>query len=177
MSAKKKQNPLLLIAAVAMVSVFVGDRLILGPLMGLWKVQAETIEKLRKDISEGEGLIANEDRYRQRIQDIVDASLPMDYSAAGEMAFRAFEEWRRASRLTITDYRPRQVGRGNETLRLEVEVIGFGEKEAVWRFLYELEASPLALAVESIDILSPNEQGDRLNLTVRYSGLLLNLIP
>lgn len=176
MSAQKKPNPILLIATLAVVGLFLGDYVIWTPLAAVWKSQSEDITSLRQQITEGRGLIANETRYRQRIQDIVDASLPMDYSAASDILFKQYEEWCRASGFNAIEYRPRQVGRANETPRLEVEVNGYGDKESVWRFLYELETCPLALAVETIDIVSPNEEGDRLNLTVRFSGLLLNLI-
>ena len=54
---RNKREKLLLTVALVVVSILIGDRLVLGPLVNSWKIRKKEIEKLEENINKGNKLL------------------------------------------------------------------------------------------------------------------------
>jgi hypothetical protein len=164
---------LVLVAAIC-VGVFAGDKLLLSPMIELWKDRSEQIAELKTQISSGLDLVDREERIKQRWEDMKERALPTDVSVAEKQVLQSLDDWTRKSRLGKVSLKPNWIEDEDEPVRrFECRVTNAeGDMAALARFLYELECNPLALHVEEVEITSGNDGVRNLNLDVRFSGLV-----
>ena len=166
MNFKKRETLLGAVAAICLV-LFVGDRLVLSPLVDGWKERAAKIEELDLSLLKGRALIGQEDRYKRRWQEMKAMALPEEESEAEGQVLKSMNQWARESRLNVTSLRPRWRESKNEFKRLEIRASCQGSMSEIARFLYTLETASTPLALESVGIVSRADD---------LKGLVLSLL-
>jgi len=164
---------ILLFVALALLGVFVADRMMLEPLAGVWTARAERIAVLRKEISEGTQLLQREESLRTRWSRMRSNTLPDNSSQAEQQLLKAVDTWAQESRVTISGLTPQWKHNADEYRTLECRVDAAGDLNALSRFLYNVERSPMALKLESVELAAADATGQELTLGLRLSGLVL----
>ena len=88
------------------VALFAADKLVITPMTDAWQARARQVDKLRKQIGEGKGVIAREDYTRRRWNEMRKGTLPMNASQAEQEILGAFDKWSRDARISVTSVRP-----------------------------------------------------------------------
>jgi len=169
----KKRERVLLFAAVICLGGWTGDRVVLSPLVKLWKQRSQKITEIKRSLNKGRALIARESDLREQWQEMKRHSLPAEVSVAENQVLQSLSRWSQESRLGVTSLKPRWTQEGQDHMKMECRAATQGRIEAVARFLYDLERDPLALRVEQIEMAARDDNGRDLTLDVRFTGLLL----
>lgn len=163
---------LLLLLAGACIALFVLDRLLLTPLLTRWQGRAEELRRLRANAAQGAGIITQEARWLRWRDTAENRLLPGEPAAAESILLTQVDAWARQSGLMVKTLRPRwQDVKGQGSLP-ELQVAGTGSLSAVVRFLYQVETSPLALAVEHLELSAGSRDESSLRVELRISGLV-----
>lgn len=168
------RQQLLSIAAIVVVTLWAGDKLVLSPLMQSWKQRATSITELTKSVRQGSLLVDRERSIRSRWDSMQTNTLPNETSVAENQVLKAFERWSQDSRISITSIKPQWKRTADDYMTLECRADAFGSIQAITRFLYDVEKDPLALKVEAVEITTRDNDGQQLSLALQVSGLLLN---
>ena len=169
----KNREKLLAIAAISVVVVLAGDRLVLTPMVKSFKARSSRITELTKSIDKGTVLLDREKAIREQWETMIKRALPANKSVAENEVLKAVDRWAQASRITFTGIRPQWRPPDDGYTTLECRADASGSIESIMRFLYELEKDPLALKIEDLEVTARDGQGQQLALGVRFSGLLL----
>lgn len=171
---------LLLILTGAAVLLFVLDRLVLVPATKSWQARSAEIAQLKKNVASGRGVIERGPRTQALWKEMQTQALPKDAAQAEQDLISAFDRWGRASNIELGSIKPQwkqgQSARGGSGERyslLECRVDATGSLATLTRFLFEVERSPLALKIESIELSARDNNGQRLTLALLVSGLRL----
>ena len=167
------RQQILAIAAIAVVAIWAGDKLVFSPLAGLWKQRATQIADLRKSVNQGGLLMSRSQSIRSRWQSMRTNTLPTETSTAENRILNAFERWSQDSRMSVTSIKPQWKHNADDYVTLECRVDGFGNLSSLTRFLYDVEKDPMALKVEAVEITARDNDGQQLSLALQVSGLLL----
>ena len=130
------------------------------------------IAKLRKNVTEGRALVARGAKLRSQWDDMQKNALPKDSAKAEQDLVTAFDRWGRAGGIELGSIKPQwKRGSSNRYSLLECRVDASGSLNGITRLLYEVEKSPLALRIDSIELTSRDDSGNRLTLGLLVSGL------
>ena len=173
MSNNHRQK-ILTIAALAVIAIWAGDKLVFSPLTRMWKERSARLAELRKSVSQGSLVLAREQYIRSRWDNMETNTLSGQASLAENQVLKAFERWSQDSRISITSIKPQWKHNADDHSTLECRADAFGSIQALTRFLYELEKDPLALKVEAVEVTTRDNEGQQLSLALQVSGLLLN---
>ncbi len=166
---------LLAIVAGAGVALLILDRLVFTPLTNTWQAHAAEIVKLQKSVTDGRSLIARGPQLERTWAEMQAGALPKDPSQAEQDVISAFDRWSRANNVELGSIRPQwKRGATDRYSLLECRIDASGSLATLSRFLYELERSPLALRVDSVEVMSRDDYGNRLTLGLVVSGLRLS---
>jgi hypothetical protein len=169
----KQRERLLLVAVVICLGAWIGDKLVLSPLVKLWKQRSQKIVEVKRSLDKGHTLLARESSLREQWKEMKRLSLPAEVSVAEYRVLESQSRWSQQSRLSVTSLKPRWTQDEPDHKKMDCRAATQGRIEAVTRFLYELERDPLALRVEEIKMAARDDSGRDLTLDVRYTGLLL----
>ena len=155
------------------VSAWLGDTFVFTPLLNLWRERAARIQELDEEIAKDAGLLDREGDLRARWEDMKKRALPKRVSDAEQTVFEAVNQWTADSGIGVTSLKPRwtRVDRDKQTFEIQLE--GNGDMQAAAKFVYDLESSNLPLRVEDFGIVSQDEKGGHLNLSLRFTGIVL----
>ncbi|MBI5768864.1 MAG: hypothetical protein HZA93_13785 [Verrucomicrobia bacterium] len=168
----QNRQRLLAIIAGAAVALLLLDTILFTPLTKLWQTHSAEIVTLQKKVREGRGLIANEAALNRRWSEMQTNALPKDPSQAEQDVISAFERWRGQNNIELGSIRPQWKRGGSDRYSLlECRVDATGSLASLSRFLWELEHSPLALRVDSIELSSRDDYGSKMSLGLVVSGL------
>ena len=170
----KNRQQVLLIAALVVIGLFVGDKVLLSPLMNLWSARSARIVQLRKHITEGRLLLQREGGIRARWAQMQRNTLTNNTSAAEQQFGYALDKWRQDSRVTINGITSQWKHDADEYITYQCRIDAAGSINALSRFLYDIEKEPLALKLESIELGAHDKEGQQLILGLQISGLVLN---
>lgn len=173
MSANPRQK-FLTIAAVAIVAIWAGDKLVVSPLIQSWKERSARIVELRHSVSQGRLLIERDRSIRGRWEGMRTNTLPNETSVAENQVLKAFARWSQDSSISITSIKPQWKQTSEDYVTLECRADASGNLQALTQFLYNVEKDPLALKVETVEITARDNDGQQLSLALQVSGLLLN---
>ena len=166
------RQQVLAILAIAIVGVFVADKVIFSPLTASWRERAAAIALLRKEINQGEMLMQREKVTRDRWNDIRRSSLPVSASQAEKEMLAAFEKWSADSKVSISSIKPQwKQGATEDYSVLECRVDAAGTLPVVAKFLYNIESSPMAVKMETIELTARDNNGEQIALGLLISGL------
>lgn len=167
-----RQRWLVIITSACLV-LFVLEYWVRVPLTNLWRAHSVEIAKLQKSVTAGRGTIARAAQTDRRWADMVNNALPKDPAQAEQDVISAFDRWGRANNIELSSIRP-QWKRGTDKYSLlECRVEATGTIPTLSHFIYELERSPLALRVDSVEFTSRDDSGQKLSLGLVVSGLRL----
>jgi Tfp pilus assembly protein PilO len=169
----KDRQQLLTIGAVAIVALFLADRLILTPLGNAWSERSKRIEALKKKVADGKQLISRENPLRERWEQMQTNTFPQNQSLAEQNLLRGFDRWAKDSGITLTSLSQQWKYDAEDYRTLQCRVEGVGNLKAVSRFLYEMEKSPSAVRVDNLEVTSHDNEGQLITLAVQVSALVL----
>lgn len=165
---------LLGILAIAIVGIFVADKVILTPILEGWKTRSATLAQLRKSIDQGNMLLQREKLTRDRWNEIRKSSLPVNASQAEKEMLSAFEKWSADSQVSISSIRPQwKKGTTEDYSVLECRVDAAGSLPVVAKFLYNIENSPMAVKMETVELTARDNNGEQIALGLLISGVRL----
>jgi hypothetical protein len=169
----QRQKLLVILAGVA-VLLLVLDSAVLTPLAKNWRARTAEIAKLKKSVTNGRTVIERGPRTQSLWAEMQSQALPKDAAQAEQALISAFDRWGRASNIELGSIKPQwKRGAGERHSLLECRVDATGSLTTLTRFLYEVEKSPLALRIESVELTTRDAQGQRLTLALLVSGLRL----
>lgn len=172
--APDKRKKLLLIVACVAVALLLGERVVFNPLVANWQARSAEIAKLKKNVTEGRALIARGPRMEEQWKEMQTQSLPKEPAQAEQDLISAFDRWGRASNIEIASLKPQwKRGTNDRYSLLECRVDANGTTSTLARFLHEVEKSPLALRVESVEFSARDATGQKMGLGLVVSGLRL----
>ena len=169
-----RQRTLVTITGVAL-GLLILEYWVRVPLTNLWQSHAAEIAKLQKNVAAGKYTIARAAQIERRWADMQTNALPKDPAQAEQDVISAFDRWGRANNIELSSIRPQwKRGGTDRSSLLECRVDATGTIPTLSRFIYELERSPLALRVDSIEMTSRDDSGSKLTLGLIVSGLRLS---
>ena len=171
-TSPSNRQRLLMILAGAAVLLLVLDSLVLTPLTKGWQARRAEIAKLQKNVTEGRAMIERATRTRAVWAEMQSQALPKEAAKAEQDLISAFDRWGRASNIELGSIKP-QWKRGTTARysQLECRVDATGSLATLTRFLFEVEKSALALRVDSVELTSRDDLGQKLTLGLLVSGL------
>jgi Tfp pilus assembly protein PilO len=169
----KDRKQFLTIAAVAVVAIFLADRLILTPLGHAWTERNNRLADLEKRVADGKQLIRREGALRARWEEMQTNTFPQNQSLAEQKLLRGFDQWAKDSGITLTSLSQQWKYDAEDYRTLQCRVEASGNLRAVSRFLYEMEKSPAALKLDNLEITSHDVEGQQLTVSMQVSGLAL----
>jgi len=169
----KNRQQLLTIGAVAVVGIFLADRLIFTPLGHAWTERSKHIEELRKKVADGNQLSNRENTLRESWNQMRTNTFPPNQSLAEQNLLRGFDKWAKDSGITLTSLSQQWKYDAEDYRTLQCRVEGGGSLKSVSRFLYELEKSPSALRLDSLEVTAHDNEGQQLTMAVQVSALVL----
>ena len=169
----KNRQQILIIAAVAVVVLFAGDRLVLSPLLKAWSGRATHIAELRKQIADARMLLQREQSIRSRWQQMTLNALPNNSSAAEQQVFKAIDSWAQESGVAISAITPQWKHDSDDYMTFECRVDAAGDLGKLSRFLYSVERDPMALKLQLVEFGARDKEGQQLSLGLQLSGLVL----
>lgn len=173
--APQNRQKFLMIAAGAGLLLLVADSAILGPLTAAWSSRSTEIARLQKNVTEGRGIVERADRTRRLWTEMQAQALPKDAAKAEQDLVSAFDRWGRSANVELAAIKPQwKRGSNPRYSLLECRVDASGSLATLARFLHEVERSPLALRVESVELTARDDSGARLSLGLLVSGLRLS---
>lgn len=173
MNPNQRQR-LLTVVAASMIAIWLGDRLLLTPLLRAWRTRAENLAQLRERVAKGESMLDREQALRSRWETMQTNALSGEVSAAVTQMLKAFERWTRDSGVSVSGIRPQWKRNPEDFLTLECHAEAAGNLSALTRFLYLIEKDPLAVRVDSLDLSSKRDkEGQQLSLVLQVSSLFL----
>lgn len=173
LNPNNRQRLLAILAGVA-VLLLVLDRVVLTPLTKNWQARTAEIVQLKKYVANGRGLLERAERTQSLWQEMQGQALPKDPAQAEQELVSAFDRWGRASNIELGSIKPQwKKGQGDRYSLLECRIDASGSLTTLARFLYEVERSPMALRIESIELSARDNNGQRLSLALLVSGLRL----
>ena len=126
------------------------------------------------DQQRGERGRARERGLRERWDHLRTNALPQEPSQAEQRLLRACDEWAKSSGAQIVDRMPQW--KGDETayqvLRCRLETSG--SLSSLTQFLQRLEEGPLAVKLDSLQLVSRDPSGRQMTLGLQINGLVLN---
>jgi hypothetical protein len=167
----KRQRWLILLAGGGLL-LLVLDRMVFTPLGNVWQEHAAEIQQLKGAVASGRGVIARGAQTRRVWAEIQSGALPKDQAQSEHDMISAFESWGRTSSVEIGSIKPLwKHGATDGYSLLECRLDATGTLPSLTRFLYELEKSLLPLRADSVEVISRDDTGQRLTLSLIVTGL------
>lgn len=164
----------LMILAGAAIGLLVLDSAVITPLTKAWQTRRNEIATLQKKVTEGRSMMERGPRTQSLWAEMQTQALPKDPAKAEQDLITAFDRWGRANSIELGSIKPQwKRGATNRYSQLECRVDATGSLAALSRFLYEVEKSTLALRIDSVELTSRDDMGQKLTLGLLVSGLRL----
>ena len=169
----KNREQFLMVLAVVAVSLLLGDWIVIEPLTKLWKAREATITQLRQQVSAGRMMVRRESSIRDHWSQMQTNSLPGTASSAELQMSRAFDRWSQSSGVSINSITPQWEDDQPDYSTLDCRVEADGNLQTLTRFLYQIESDPLAVQIQSVELMAKDDQGQSLTLGMDLSGLAI----
>lgn len=170
----KNRQKLLAIIAIAGLALLLGDNLIIEPLIKTWKTRQGRIKELTSSIETGRRIMNNQVSIENRWRHMQTNTFPVDQTLTENALYKAFDRWAQASQISISSLKPQWKQTDEDFTTLECRVDTTGNIESLSRFIYEAEKDPLAIKIETVELVSHDTNGAQLSLGLQVSGLVIN---
>ena len=169
----KNRQQLLIIAAAAIVGLFLLDQFVIEPLRDIWKKRDERIVQLKQDFKDGQALVARERGIRNHWRDISTRTLTNNTSSAEQRVLQAIDRWAQSSGAVVAGVNRQWKKDADDYMTFECRVDVTGDLRRVNQFLYSVEKEPMALRLQSVELSARDKEGRQLALALQFSGLIL----
>ena len=169
-----KQQRLLAVVAIAMVALFMADKLFFTPLTASWKARSARIAKLKEQVRDGAESLKRETVVREQWEHMRTNTLSSAKPEAESQMLKAFERWAQAGEVAVSSIRPQWKEAEDDYKTIECRADVAGSLPALARFLYQIERDPMGVKVDTLELTTRDNEGAKLALVVQVSGLLLN---
>jgi Tfp pilus assembly protein PilO len=169
----KNRQQFLVVVTIAIIALFVSDRLVFEPLIKWWKTRETQVVKLRQEVNDGRMLIQREATIRSRWSQMRTNTLPADASVAEQQVLKAFDSWSQESGVSITSISPQWKSDTQDYTTLDCRVEASGDLGMLSQFVYDVEKGPMALKLETLNLSTRDDMGQQLTLDLQVSGLVL----
>lgn len=168
-----KRERVILIATVLVVGLSFVDKVIYTPVQArLREMDAERSELLSQ-VNEARSLFDRQKILQPAWQKMLDEGFRNDTEAESRV-FRSLGEWSTETGLYVTSTKPDRLSGENGLKEMTFVLAGEGTLEAVARFLWLVETSPLPVKIKQVTLGSANEAGNDMSLQLRLSALYLD---
>lgn len=169
----KNRQQILVVVTIAVVALFISDRVVFEPLIQWWKTRETQVVKLRQEVNNGRMLIQREAAIRDRWSQMRTNTLPVNTSAAEQQVLKAFDSWSQESGASITSIAPQWKNDSPDYATLDCRVEAKGDLGMLNRLIYDVEKGPMALRLESLALTTGDDGGQQLTLDLQVSALVL----
>lgn len=178
-----KQQRLLAVIAIAMVALFMADKIVFTPLARNWKDRSARIAQLKKDVAEGTDILKREVAWREQWDRMRTNTFAWEFTQtkpasakpeAESQMLKAFERWSRSGGVQVSSIRPQWKDAESDHKTLECRADVAGSLSALAHFLYQIERDSLGVKVDTLELTARDNEGAQLALVVQVSGLMLN---
>jgi Tfp pilus assembly protein PilO len=169
----KNRQQILVVVTIAVVALFISDRLVFEPLIRWWKTRETQVVKLRQEVNNGRMLIQRETAIRSRWNQMRTNTLPVNTSAAEQQVLKAFDSWAQESGVNITSISPQWKNDSQDYRTLDCRVEAKGSLGTLSRLIYDVEKGPMALRLESLALTTGDDRGQGFTLDLQVSALVL----
>jgi Tfp pilus assembly protein PilO len=169
----ENRQKVLVIAAAAVVALYLGNMLVYEPLKNFYQKRAQEIKDLSLQVKKGRATLANEPATRSRWRQMSGNVLPDNSAVAEHKLISAINTWAQDSSVDVTGILPQWKNDTDDYKTLNCRIEVSGPMGPLSRFLYDVEAGPMALKVDSIELSARDSGGQLLTLGVQVSGLAL----
>jgi hypothetical protein len=164
----------LILAIATLLLLLALNQIVFAPLGNAWQARSLEIQKLKGAVGSGHSIIARGDHLRQLWTEIQSGTLPRDPAQSEYEVLSAIENFGRTSVIEFGSIKPLwKRGENDNYSILECRLDASGSLSALSRFLYELGKSPLALRTESVELVSRDDTGQRMTLSLVVTALRL----
>lgn len=172
---RKKREQLLKIGAIAIVALFLLDKIVFTPAIEHWKEQSEHISDLNDKVTKGRQLLARAKSLHDRWAEMQRTDLPDNRAVAENDVYRALSRWGINSRVSFSSLTPQWRAHEDDGYdTLEIRGTANGDQSSLARLLYELETDPLPARVSDLELSARDSQGKQLAMQLRFSFVHLN---
>jgi hypothetical protein len=173
LNPQNRQRLLVLIAGGGLLLLIL-DRVVFTPLTNTWKAHAIQIVELQKSVTNGHSVLERGSHTQQVWSSMEAGAVAKDPAQAEQDLITAFDRWGRTCNIELGSIKPQwKRGATDRYSLLECRVDATGTLTTLSRFLYELERSPLALRIDSVELTARDDNGQKLGLALVVSGLRL----
>lgn len=169
-----QRQRLLTMVTLAAVGLYLADLVVFTPLGRFWSSRSARIQTLRRQVAEGRALIQREGGLRGQWDHLRTNALPRESSEAEQRLLRACDEWARSSGAQIVDRMPQWKGDEEAYQMLRCRLEASGSLASLTQFLQRIEEGPLAVKLDSLQLMSRDPAGRQLTLGLQINGLVLN---
>jgi hypothetical protein len=171
--AANRQRWLAIIAGAGAL-LLITDRLVFTPLGNIWQAHDAEIAQLHRSIANGKAVIKRAEQTKRTWIEMQGGTLAKEVAQAEQDLISSFDLWGKASNIELGSINPQwKRGATDRYSLLECRLDATGSLPALSRFMYELELSPLALRVDSLELTTRDENGKKIALSIVVSGLRL----
>ncbi len=170
---RKRREAILKIGAIAIVGLFLLDRLVISTAIEHWKAQSVRIGELSEKVKRGRQIVERGKSLRSRWTEMRRTDLADNRPVAENDIFKAVGRWARDSRISFTNLTQQWREHDDGYDSMEIRGAAIGDQAALARLLYELETDPLPARVNEFELSSRDAQGKQLNLSLRFSFVRL----
>ncbi len=169
----ENRQKMLVIGTIVAAGLWLGDSLVIEPLIKEWSARGKAIAELRTQVKNGAALIVREQGIRSHWEQMRGNTLPDNSAVAEHQLISDFTSWSRDSGVEITGILPQWKNDSDDyqTLNCRVEVTG--TLPTLSQFLYNVEKGPMALKLDSMELSTRDTAGQQLTLGIEVSGLAL----
>jgi Tfp pilus assembly protein PilO len=169
----ENRQQFLVVLTVAALALLIGVNFVLTPLQNWWSARATQIKELRTRVNDGDHLIKREAALRDTWGQMLTNSLPANTSLAEAQLLRAVDDWSRNAGVEVTSLMPQWKDENTNYMTVDCHVETSGDIRALSDFIYDLEKGPMALRLDSIELGSHDNTGQRMTLGLEVNGLAL----
>ncbi|HEV7928156.1 MAG TPA: hypothetical protein VGR14_22580 [Verrucomicrobiae bacterium] len=169
----KNREKLLLLATGATVALWLLNLLVISPLTDSWHGRSDEIDKLKKEIADGAGIIRRETTIRNRWDFMRANALNSNPTMAERQLFTSFDRWAKTGGVAQGSFRPQFDDSDTNFMTVECRSDVSGSPNNVRDFLRAMSKDPLANKLDSFVLTTKDDNGRQLTLDLNMSGLVL----
>jgi Tfp pilus assembly protein PilO len=174
MKLENRQQFLIMLTGIV-VALWLGDMIVFEPLGKLWSSRSTAITNLRNQVKDGNGLLKRESAIRDQWKNMRANALPVNTSQAAQQVINALDNWSSASGAEVTSIMPQWKNDSTNYMTFNCHVQASGTMGTLSQFIYQIEKGPMALKLDSVQLDSHDDAGQKLTLDLQISGLALIL--
>jgi hypothetical protein len=175
----ENRQKLLLIVAVSILAVFVGNSVLYEPLKANWIARSERIADLKNKVNDDNRLLRRKTEILARWDSMKNNVLPPNSSQAGSALLKAKDRWVEKSGAGIEDFSPQlkqdtDPDSSDVITTWECRTDASGSMRSLLNFLWAIESDPMGVQLQDIELSSKDNSGEEMSLGLTLSALVLD---